>query len=156
MKRVFFTFGAALCALMFAAPSQAQVYKWTDAQGRLHFSDKAPANQKAHVVDLPAPEPAVAVPDVSEQERLARQQRLVKTLEEDRLEKERQKAAAQAERDKRAAYCERFENRLTRLEASERVYRENTDGTVSYYSEADAERLKLEKRAQFQQECVSA
>lgn len=35
-----------LCLAMLAAPAIAGVYKWTDAQGRIHYSDTPPAEAK--------------------------------------------------------------------------------------------------------------
>ncbi|WP_295430150.1 DUF4124 domain-containing protein [uncultured Thiodictyon sp.] len=50
-----------LAALMGGAPgpAQAEIYKWTDAQGVTHFSDQPPAGGTAEQVRLPAtPDPA--------------------------------------------------------------------------------------------------
>ena len=43
---------ALLLALIVAAPVAADVYKWTDAQGRAHYSDSAPPDTKAQQVRL--------------------------------------------------------------------------------------------------------
>lgn len=134
----------------------AQVYTWTDANGRVHFSDKAPAHHQAQTVDLPEPSPQSSVPDVDETERLARQQRLVKALEEDRLEKERLKAEARAEAEKKVAYCERFKNRMDRMASASRLYSENKDGTIRYWDDDEADRTREELQARYQQECGQA
>jgi glutaredoxin len=41
-------------SLVLTFPTQAEVYKWTDAQGVLHFSDKPPADGNADQVRLRA------------------------------------------------------------------------------------------------------
>lgn len=45
-----------LAALMCSAPgpAQAEIYKWTDAQGVTHFSDQPPAGGTAEQIRLPA------------------------------------------------------------------------------------------------------
>ena len=43
---------ALLLALIPAAPVIADVYKWTDAQGRVHYSDSAPPDAKSQQVRL--------------------------------------------------------------------------------------------------------
>ena len=43
---------ALLVALIAAPPAVADVYKWSDAQGRVHYSDSAPPDTKAHQVRL--------------------------------------------------------------------------------------------------------
>lgn len=43
----------ASCLLLFLMPAgQAEVFKWTDAQGRVHFSDQPPADAAAEQVRL--------------------------------------------------------------------------------------------------------
>jgi len=37
------------------SPAQAQIYTWKDASGRVHFSDKAPANQQAERIGRTKP-----------------------------------------------------------------------------------------------------
>lgn len=154
MKTLATATGLLVLALGMMSPVQAQIYTWKDASGRVHFSDKAPTNQQAESIQMPVAEPAAAAPDESEQERLARQRRLVQALEEERLEKERQKAEAQAAAAEKAIWCERFRNRLARLEDAGRVYSENEDGTVTYWKDADVDRLKQERKAQYAQECI--
>ncbi len=138
---------------VFSISAAAQVYTWKDANGQVHFSDKAPADKQVQTLDLPVAAPAPDVPDVGDAERLARQQRLVKALEEERLEKERIKAEAQAEAEKKAAYCERFKNRLARMDSASLLYSENKDGTVKYWEDKDADRFRKEQKARYQQEC---
>jgi hypothetical protein len=146
------------CVLMLALPAVAfsQVYRWVDSQGRVHFSDKAPPDQKVDTVALPEVEATPSADVLPEADALERQRRLVQVLEEERLERERLKAEAKAEAEKKAAYCERFKNRLERMESASLLYSENDDGTVKYWKDQDADRFKREQRALFQQECSPA
>lgn len=132
--------------------ADAEVYTWRDDQGRVHFSDKAPQGQKAQTLHLPQRQ-APASPAGDEQERLARQKRLAQVLAEERLEKERQKEQARIEVEKKAQYCERFANRLSRMETASRLFSENPDGSVTYWSEEEAERVRAETRARYQADC---
>lgn len=43
---------ALLLAFIASAPAVADVYKWTDAQGRVHYSDSTPPDAKAQQVRL--------------------------------------------------------------------------------------------------------
>jgi glutaredoxin len=58
MKAFLLAAALALCAL----PCAAQVYKWTDADGRVHFSDKAPPDtaKKQETLKIQASPPAAA------------------------------------------------------------------------------------------------
>lgn len=44
-----------LCAMAAAAVAQAQIYKWTDSQGRVHFSDHPPEQGQAETLKLHIP-----------------------------------------------------------------------------------------------------
>lgn len=140
--------------LSFSTPlAKAEVYRWVDANGRVHFGDRAPADRKAEALGMPESTGGVATQDVSEQELRERQERVSRVLEEERLEKEQQKAALKQQEAEKAVYCERFRNRMERLEASSQVYSENKDGTVKYWKDKDADRYKAKQRAQYQAEC---
>lgn len=70
----------ALLLTAFAAPAHAELYKWVDAQGKTHYSDKPDGAGKAKVKEIPvdtAPTPAPAksgdTPDWQKQEAAYRQ-----------------------------------------------------------------------------------
>lgn len=144
---------AGLSFLMLAVVAQADVFRWVDANGRVHFSDKAPAHQKVETLTLPEADATVAAPDISEEERKQRQQRLVQALEEERLAKAQHKAELKQKEVEHQAHCERFRNRMQRLQSSTHVYSENKDGTVTYWKDAEADRYKADMNSRLQQEC---
>lgn len=82
----------------------AEVYKWVDDKGKVHFGDRPPAKSQAVELDLPESKepPATTVSDL---ERKRRQQRLVKALEEERREKERIEAEKKRKKEQRIAKC---------------------------------------------------
>lgn len=49
-----------LCLLLVCLPAFSQVYKWTDAQGTVHYTDTPPPVQKASQIRTPAPGAASA------------------------------------------------------------------------------------------------
>jgi len=54
------TFIAAVIALAFASPGAAQLYKWVDKDGKVHYSDAPPAKEESKRLSIPtnpAPEP---------------------------------------------------------------------------------------------------
>ncbi len=136
--------------------AQAEVFRWVDASGRIHFGDQAPAGQKAETLNLPEAGHSPDAADLSQDELRQRQERLTRALEEDRLEKERLQAEEKRKVEEKKAYCERFRNRMERLEASSQVYSENKDGTIKYWKDQDADRYKAQQKAKFQEECGAA
>ncbi|HVL01185.1 MAG TPA: DUF4124 domain-containing protein [Dongiaceae bacterium] len=136
-------------------PAQAEVYRWVDAEGRVHFGDSAPKGQKAETLEMPeADKPASPTGDAfSDEVMRQRQDKLSRVLEEERLEKERAQADVKQKAAEKEAYCERFKNRMERLEASSQVYSENKDGSIRYWKDKDADRYKADQRKRFKQEC---
>lgn len=46
--------------------AESQVYKWVDADGNVHFSDKPPESQQSTEVDIQQPEPVGEAPQAGE------------------------------------------------------------------------------------------
>lgn len=137
--------------------ANAEVYRWVDEKGHVQFSDKAPANAKVQTMDLPEVEEQPAgVPDLSEFERMQRQKKLVKMLEEERLAKQEQKAQLAREAEEREQYCTRFKNRLSYIDQYTHFYDEKEDGTRQYMSEQEADAYRVRVKSQFKQECGEA
>lgn len=71
-------------ALLLAAslPVQAQVYKWTDADGRVHYGGTPPADaESAQALDIPSqPTPAGTVDNVDDLRRAARELRELRAV----------------------------------------------------------------------------
>ena len=44
-----------IAAALLATPSYAEVYRWIDANGSIHFSDTPPAATRHRTMDIPAP-----------------------------------------------------------------------------------------------------
>lgn len=87
-----------------ALPASAQIYKWTDAQGRVHFSNQAPPQGvKAIVVDPNAKEvPPAPAAEGKECHTIRCQGERLEERERQRAVLEQKEAAARAEREARA------------------------------------------------------
>lgn len=118
----------------------AEIYRWTDEQGRVHFGQRPVAG--AEVVEV---RPQVVERDAHTREREARSQRFNQAREE-----ERQQAAAQAaqRREQRAGECRELRQRMAQLPEGYSYYREGANGARIYYSddELDAARRQLRER----------
>lgn len=134
--------------------ASAEVYRWVDANGKVHFGDRAPAGQKTETLDLPEAKPGQEAPTITDDERRLRQKKLVQMLEEERLAKEQAKQEKAAKAAERAKYCERFKNRLSYIDRYTHFYDENEDGTRKYMSEQDADTYRASKKAQYRKECL--
>jgi len=138
-----------------AAPGAAETYKWTDAEGKVHYSDQPPpANAKEQAIvkpirpsaptAAPAPTekgaPAAKEKTYSEQEAEFRK-RQVETAEREAEEKKKANEAAERKQN-----CQQVRDQLQGLQAGARVTRTNAQGELEYMSDAqigqEIERLK--------------
>jgi hypothetical protein len=93
-------FAIALAAL--AAVAAAEVHRWTDAEGRVHYGDRPPAGSQSVPVTTGA-SPSQPVP--SDAERLERQQRMLDAYRQEREEKQQAEARHKAEEAERERNC---------------------------------------------------
>lgn len=114
------------------------VYRWTDAQGRVHFGDRPPGDDASLAIAPPAPSAGAAPTDA---ERAAKRQRLLDMYRDERLERAEREAKEKAEDEDRRRRCALAVDRLERYEASPRIYDPQPNGERRYLSdgERDAE-----------------
>jgi hypothetical protein len=106
-----------------AAPGfAAEVYKWTDENGVIHFSDRKPVDRTAEVQDVPedAPPAEADASDVSESGPSAAQQR--------REEIERKGRESQEQEARMQQQCQAWQAEVDRLEPNRRVFYTNEEG----------------------------
>lgn len=122
-------------AVLFAVlTAHAQVYRWVDGQGKVHYGERPPAGAKPTPVDdrLAAPPGAATpktAPDVSQQERDFQRRR----MEREQKEAREQKAAEQARQQ-----CERERTRLAQLRNVRRISAGvDEKGSLRYMSDAE-------------------
>lgn len=105
----------ALLALLAAVAVQAQVYRWVDEQGKVHYGERPPGGAKASPVeDKIATPQGTANPkaDAAQQER---------DFQRRRIEREQKEAREQRTAEKSKQACERERSRLATLRNARRV-----------------------------------
>lgn len=140
-----------VAAMLLAPASQGgEVYKWRDADGRLHFGDRPPTDQAHEIVDIKS-EPSAQTDELVE--RLERQKRYKDALKQERGEREKravEKAQAEAER---AARCEEARAYLSRIENARSLYREQDDGRQTTLGFDEREKHEAEAREAVKEHC---
>ncbi len=125
--------------LLAAAPADAGVYKWVDAEGNTHYSQAAPAGQKAQELVAPPAQPASEAgrhqPDTVMQELEAMQRGKGHAAEQDAQQNE----SRQREAERRQARCAQLKYNLAVLRRQAPVFTVNESGERVY--------LEDEKRA---------
>jgi len=142
-----------LALTLSVALAHAQVFKWTDPEGKVHFGDHPPATadkEEVHVRAGPTVPPA-ALP--SEQERAEQRRRLLDYYEERRAEKRADKKQAQAQRKLREARCLKAREQLALYRNTNSIYEELPNGERRYYSEAERQQLFARYQKDIDQFC---
>lgn len=132
----------ATACLLAAGGAAAQAYKWTDAQGKVHFSDTPPPDRKAATVSIKPQMPA-------DPAAVARQRDWKAQLEESgtrRLEAQNQQAAEERNRKNAESRCLAARRNVDTYQREGLVYRTGKDGQREYLE--DKERATLLARAQ--------
>ena len=139
----------ASCAGLFAAalltaiaPALATTYKWTDANGRVIYSDQAPAgNFKVEEINAPPP-PANpnAVKDLANKDAELRKQKLLRADEEAKATKARVEANLNREQ------CERVRGQIITLGQSSQMIIYTTDAQGQRTAMDDAAKVRERQR----------
>jgi hypothetical protein len=116
---------AVVATLLLSLPAAAALYKWTDANGRVVYSDQPPPGSVKSEQLQAAPSPANphAVRELAEQEAE------LKKRQQDRAKQAENEAKLRADASRRAAECSRAQAQVRALGASQDiVYRINEQG----------------------------
>ncbi len=139
-----------IVGLLFA-PScvDAQVYRWVDDQGRVHFSDHPPPGREAERVAIesrPTDLEATLIEQIEREERL-------RLIDEDRADDAADEAANQEHRERLARACEQARARVARIESARRLSRVEEDGSRHVYNDEERQAALLEARGQVSEWC---
>lgn len=139
------------CAL--AAPASAALYKWTDANGRVVYSDQPPTgNVKVETVAGASPP---ANPNAARE--LATKEAEFKKRQADAAEKEKKTESQRAEFAKRAEQCQRAQGQIRQL-SNENIglVRYNDKGEAVVVDDTQRRKDRADAEAWFKQNCVTA
>ena len=106
--------GAALViALLCEVPvAGAEVYRWTDADGRVHFTDRKPEEARANEVKAIALPADAVQQDPALQQQRERGRKLLEVWDTEREQRARNDAAAAAQQEQQRRECARVEHEL--------------------------------------------
>ena len=134
-----------LLAAAAASPlsANAAIYKWTDANGHVHYSQNPPPDGRKSVEIKPPPQPADTPSAVKEMK--ATEQKFEKSRKE-RLKEQKDRAAAEKKATEKKARCNEARHSLQRLTTTNRVYKTDAQGNRRRVPEperqADIERAR--------------
>lgn len=137
-----------LLLLVAVSAARAEIYRWVDEQGNVHYGDR-PAGRSAESVDV-APGPAR---DPEAARRRARQRKLLDVMEEEQQIERRQEQQAQAERKERERKCRIARDRLDGYRRANVLYDYDASGNRRYLDDTERERAMAEARRAVEHWC---
>jgi Skp family chaperone for outer membrane proteins len=125
---------AAVVLALIALPAGAALYKWTDANGRVIYSDQPPTgNFKVESINAPPP-PANpnAVKELASKEAELQQKKML------RADEEAKAAKTKAETDKKREQCAKVRGQIAMMQSEQNVllFRSNEKGEPVYMDDA--------------------
>jgi hypothetical protein len=136
-------------------PAHAEIYKWTDEQGRVHFSDKPPGeNTSQYHLRKPA-STSSSSNEVTpgDAERRIKQRKLMESLEADRLEKEQAAAKQKQQQAARERKCQYARAELRASKNANLIYDYDAQGNRIYLNEAQKQQYLESQYAAVQKWC---
>jgi hypothetical protein len=146
-------FGA-LILVCASALAEADVYRWVDARGEVHYSDRwVPGSVLIKVERSRAKPETVAAERQTDQNRLA--------VTNDRIgAQQAQNAESQAVRrdvaEARNEQCKTAKERYEKAIQARRIFKTGKDGEREYLTDAEADESRLQARQEMQQACGTA
>ena len=140
---------AAALALV-AAPALATTYKWTDANGRVIYSDQPPpGNVKTEsIADPPPPANPNAVKELAGKEAQLQQKK------QQRAEEESKATKARVETDKKREQCGQARGQMIMLQSDQSpVYRSNDKGQQVFMDDAARRREREQLGTWIRENC---
>lgn len=135
-----------LCLLLLPGLAAAEIYRWTDANGQVHFGQR-PAAAGAEKVEVKT---QAVEPDLLVRERQERTNRFYDA----RREEQAQASAVAAERQaKRATECRELRSQLASMPEGRRYYRPEADGQRSYYTDDQLDTARQQLRNRVSERC---
>lgn len=134
-----------LCLALLSFAAAADIYRWTDAQGKVHFSETPPAG--AQRVEV---KPQVMERDAATREHEARLSKFFSARDAEQAEAQKRAEHQQAEQ---ATQCAHLRANLATLQHGGRYYSVGADGERTYYSDAQLDAARRDLDARMTQAC---
>lgn len=136
---------ALLCLLLLPGLAVAEIYRWVDANGQVHF-DQRPA---------PGAEQIEVKPQVVERDAatIESQERATRFFEARRQEQAQASAAASERKAQRAKECSELRRQLAGIPEGWRYYETEANGERTYYSDAQLDAARRQLRDRMSERC---
>ena len=134
-----------LCILLLPCIASAEIYRWTDANGQVHFGEAPRAGAVQVEVKAPALQQDAAAAE--------RQQRSERFFQARREEQQQNSEKAQQQQAKTAQECQQLREQYAELAHGGTFYKVDAQGERQYYDEAQLDSARSRLKASLAQRC---
>ncbi|HCW91408.1 MAG TPA: DUF4124 domain-containing protein, partial [Marinobacter sp.] len=125
-------------------------YKWTDANGQVHFGDRPPAEKTAEEVAINAEPPGK---DAAASERIRKMNEFLGQRQAEREVRQAEEAKIQRRAEMQEARCRKLKAQLKHMASVSTFYNLNEDGEKVFVSEEDNTRIRERFSQRVRQAC---
>lgn len=134
-----------LCILLLPCIVNAEIYRWTDANGQVHFGEAPRAGAVPVEVKPPALQQDAAAAE--------RQQRSERFFQARREEQQQNSEKNQQQQAKSAQECQQLREQYAELAQGGTFYKVDAQGERKYYDEAQLDSARSRLKARLAQRC---
>jgi hypothetical protein len=151
MRNVNLTATLLLSVALASAATASEIYKWTDDDGNVHYTDKPidASSEHLNIVSRATDDDAVRA---QTQARLDRQSEAAETAASAPVGPTPE--ALRAEAKERSDKCSTYQARLTKFTQSRRLYREDENGERVYLDDAETQKTRDRAEEQVLEYCT--
>jgi len=139
---------AVIVLMLSGAAASGDIYKCTDARGKVHYGDRPCGNDASVFVPRAAPQA-----DTGVDQRRQKTQRLLDAMQEERRQAQQAELEQRVETEKRRLNCQRARDRLRQFSEASALYHVDEEGNRSVFSDAEREASTQEARAAVEHWC---
>ncbi len=135
------------CIFLLLLPtlSWAEIYRWTDANGQIHFGEQPTAGAQRIEV-----KPQVVERDAATREREERLRKVLDARSEEQAVLQQKQAQQNAQRNEA---CSKLRQSMAELEQGGVFFKQDAQGERTYYSDAQVEAMRSKIAAQLSNNC---
>lgn len=127
----------------------AEMYKWVDADGQVHYSQKPPAGD----VEVTTVKPPPKVDTEKALKELEERENMLKGIDEERNKKAEEQNISQEEQATKQKNCELARDKLSRVINNPRVYSKDKDGNRYKIAEEERQEKITQARKEINEYC---
>jgi len=137
--------------------SYAEIYKWVDDNGQVHYSEKPPVRQKAEQIQIQSTgnHSAPQRQQVDEENHLKKQQKLLKAFEEERQYNKKQEAKNEKIEATRSRNCVIAKSNLRSYETANRIFKIDENGNRVYMPDSSRQQAIQRARDEVERWCTN-